>query len=118
MISQVGDTHYYFNKEKYPERSTTKGYLGYVIKIADSLEKFYEISTSERQNSDILEWHNQDWQNFMTKTLDIHKEKGCKDLGNFEKYINGETTPESPKGEDDITVYREFERQQAFERIK
>lgn len=37
----VGDTNYYFDKEKHPSRSTTKGFLGYTIKITDALEKFF-----------------------------------------------------------------------------
>lgn len=111
MISQVGDTFFYFNKDKYPDRNTTKGNLGYIIKIADAIEKFYDSSIKNRTNADMLDWHNKAWEDFMENTLDIHKQKGCKDLGNFNKYINGQTTPETAGGEDDMAIYREYERQ-------
>ncbi|KAL4467665.1 hypothetical protein ABPG74_013000 [Tetrahymena malaccensis] len=117
MIQYVGDTLYYFDKAKYPDRCTTKGNLGYIIKIADEIEKFYQKSIQNRQNSDMLDWHNQEWVHFMENTLDIHKEKGCKDLGNFNKYINGQVPAETAGGEDDMAIYREYERQQAADRM-
>ncbi|KAL4475412.1 hypothetical protein ABPG72_022047 [Tetrahymena utriculariae] len=117
MISYVGDTLYYFDKAKYPDRCTTKGNLGYIIKIADEIEKFYQKSIQNRQNSDMLDWHNQEWINFMENTLDVHKERGCKDLGNFNKYINGQVPAETAGGEDDMAIYREYERQQAADRM-
>lgn len=111
MIHQVGDSLFYFDKVKNPDRTTTKGYLGYVIKISDAIEKFYETSIKTRTNSDMLDWHNQEWVHFMEFTLDIHKERGCKDLGNFNKFINGQIPAETAVGEDDMAIYREYERQ-------
>ena len=66
----------------------------------------------------MLDWHNEAWVHFVDNTLDTHKEKGCKDLGNFDKFINGVSAAETTAGEDDMAIYREYERQQASDRMK
>jgi len=40
IITNTGDTLFYFDPSN-KTKTTTKGFLGYVIQITDALEKFY-----------------------------------------------------------------------------
>lgn len=62
-------------------------------------------------------WRDERWIRFIEDTIDFHKEKGCRDLGRFQAFINGDEN-KSPNGneitdklksEDDI-IYMEYER--------
>ena len=132
IITNTGDTLFYFDPSN-KTKTTTKGFLGYVIQITDALEKFYNkerlkvekqqavtattavtestISVSASEVTDtssvlgttataapsseessnvqsavissesLIAWRNGSWMQFLSRKIDVHKEKGCRDLG-------------------------------------
>lgn len=74
LVREVGDSLYYFDKQNNPNKHTTKGFLGYAIKITDTLERFFKCDVG---NSLATEFRTYDWLEFIERTLDQHKEKGC-----------------------------------------
>ncbi|EGR30418.1 hypothetical protein IMG5_132650 [Ichthyophthirius multifiliis] len=113
MIENTQSLQFVFNKE----RKINKGFLGNVVRMGEMLDRFFIKCREQSTNTEFLGYRNGKWISFM-ENLDLLREKGCRDLGKFEDFLDGVGIGNVDNQEDEMAIYKEYERQQMSQKMR
>lgn len=63
------------------EVTDTSSVLGTTATAAPSSEESSNVQSAVISSESLIAWRNGSWMQFLSRKIDVHKEKGCRDLG-------------------------------------